>query len=143
MEGFWADRVITPRRAAIAGMVAPVLWASLLFFLDVVQYDFLVSIGSDPLTKGPASENALGPIGWLYMVNDGLFGLLVITFALGLRQCVNGNWWTWLGIASLIAFGAGFVVGVLLAIASPGSQPLCTARCTTSPRMCCWLRRCR
>jgi Protein of unknown function (DUF998) len=103
-------------------MIAPALWASLLVLLDIVQYDFLVSIGSDPLTKGPASENALGPIGWLYMVNDGVFGVLVITFALGLRQAVDGSQWIWLGIASLLAFGAGFIVGVSPCDCIPG-QP--------------------
>lgn len=69
-SGGWLQRVITPRRAALAGMLAPVLWVLVLALLDVIQYDFLVSIGANPLTQSPASENGVGPYGWLYMSNE-------------------------------------------------------------------------
>jgi hypothetical protein len=110
-SGRWLERAITPQRAALAGMIAPVLWMTLLALLDVIQYDFLVSIGSNPLMQSPASENGVGPYGWLYVLNDFIFGALVITFALGLRQVVKVNWSARLGLISLLAFGAGFVFG--------------------------------
>jgi hypothetical protein len=119
-SGRWLERAITPRRAALAGMIAPVLWVLMLALLDVIQYDFLVSIGANPLTQSPASENGMGPYGWLYIINDFVFGVLVIAFALGIRQVVNKNWWARLGLVSLLAFGAGFAFGAAPCDCLPG-----------------------
>lgn len=105
-----SDNIIS-KRAALAGIIGPVWWSLLLVLLDVIQYDFLRSIGANPLTTSPASENGVGPYGWLYMINDFVFGLLVIAFGLGLRRAVKPGLWTKLGIGFLLAFGAGFVFG--------------------------------
>ena len=61
----WLKKLSTPRRAAIAGMIAPLLWIFLLAVLDTVQYGFLRSIGADPLRTSPASENGVGPYGFV------------------------------------------------------------------------------
>jgi hypothetical protein len=79
----WLARTFTPRRGALAGIIAPLLWILILAVLDTIQYDFLLSIGVDPLRTSPASDNGVGPYGLVYSASDFIFGLLVIVFALG------------------------------------------------------------
>ena len=120
--GNWLARTVTPKRAAVAGIIAPLLWVLVLAFLDVIQYDFLLSIGVDPLRTSPASDNGVGPYGLLYSVSDFVFGLLVILFTLGLYQTVNKGWTARLGLVSLLIFGTGFVFGSATCDCMPG-QP--------------------
>ena len=60
------------RTAAIAGMAGPVLFVGVLVVLTVVQYDFMLRIGWQPL-EDPAgawpSGLALGPYGWVQISN--------------------------------------------------------------------------
>ena len=114
------ERTFTPRRAAIAGILAPLLWIFILGVLDVVQYDFLLSIGVDPLRTSPSSDNGVGPYGLVYSASDFIFGLLVIVFALGLYQVVTSSWQAWVGLASLLIFGTGFVFGSATCDCMPG-----------------------
>jgi hypothetical protein len=113
----------TTQRAALAGILGPALWVSLLILLDTLQYDFLVSIGANPLRTAPASENGMGPYGWLYVASDFLLGLLVVIFAVGLRRMVKRSWWARLGFAAQLAFGFGFMVGAAPCECLPGQQP--------------------
>lgn len=99
------------RSAAVAGMVALVLWATILATLDVVQYDFLVSVGSNPWLTAPASENSDGPYGWLYMASDFVFGALVVALAIGLWRVLPRSKAAWIGATSLFIFGAAFMAG--------------------------------
>jgi hypothetical protein len=52
---------VTLRTPALAGMVGPVLFATVLLALTAVQYDFMLGIGWRPLSDPPA----LGPAAWL------------------------------------------------------------------------------
>ena len=115
-------KLITPQRAALAGILAPILWTLLLAFLDIVQYPFLRSIGADPLTTSPASENGAGPYGLLYSASDFIFGVLVIVWALGLFQTIQPSWWARLGLVCLLVFGIGWIFGSATCDCMPG-QP--------------------
>ena len=110
-SGGWFRRMLTPGGAAIAGMAGPLMWALIFALLDVIQYDFLVSMGSNPFTMAPASENGVGPYGWLYLASDFIFGWLIIAFALGLYRSVKTSVWLKLGIGALVIYGFAFVFG--------------------------------
>jgi hypothetical protein len=76
------------RAAAVAGMVGPVLFATVLLILTVLQYDFMRGIGWQPL-RDPAgawpSGLALGPYGWVQVSNFIFSGILLMIFAAGLH----------------------------------------------------------
>jgi hypothetical protein len=119
----WLIRLVTPGRAAMAGIIALILWIFLLAFLDIVQYDFLRSIGVDPLRTSPASENGVGPYGLVYSASDFIFGFLVIVFVSGLYQMLKPGGLAWMGLASLLIFGIGFVFGSATCDCLPGQAP--------------------
>jgi hypothetical protein len=76
------------RAAAVAGMVGPILFATVLLALTMVQHDFMLGIGWRPL-RDPAgawpSGLALGPYGWAQTVSFVLSGLSLMIFAAGLH----------------------------------------------------------
>ena len=74
--------------AARAGIIGPVLFGFSLTTLTIFKYDFLLSLGWDPI-KAPTfdwpSGLALGKFGWIMTVTFLLSGLMMILFASGLR----------------------------------------------------------
>jgi Protein of unknown function (DUF998) len=94
------------RNAALAGMIGPALFALIVVVLSVAQYGFMVDLGWDPI--GPSdvpwpSGLALGPLGWLQVLNFILFGLALMVFAVGLHR----------GVAARVR---GSVIGPLLLV---------------------------
>lgn len=81
--------LITPRRAAICGIVGPAVFAGGLVALTLAQYDFMIGIGWRPLTD-PAnawpSGLALGPYGSFQDASFAICGLLLVVFAIGLHR---------------------------------------------------------
>ena len=79
---------------AFAGMVGPILFGAILVVLTVVQYDFMVEIGwrplGDPAGAWP-SGLALGPYGWIQVLNFVVSGLLLMLLAVGLHTGVDGR----------------------------------------------------
>jgi hypothetical protein len=73
--------------AGIAGTIGPVLFGGVLLALSVLEYDFMLGIGWQPLTD-PAgawpSGLALGPYGAAQIANFMISGFLLCLFALGL-----------------------------------------------------------
>lgn len=79
------------RNAAFAGMIGPALFAIIVVVLSVAQYGFMVDLGWDPIGTSDVpwpSGLALGPLGWLQVVNFILFGLALMVFAVGLHRGV-------------------------------------------------------
>lgn len=81
--------LITPRRAAVCGMIGPAVFAGSLVALTAAEYDFMIGIGWRPLAD-PAgawpSGLALGPYGHLQDASFAISGSLLIIFALGLHR---------------------------------------------------------
>src|SRR5918912_1997542 len=74
--------------AAIAGVMGPALFVSVLLALSVLEYDFMLGIGwqpvADPAGAWP-SGLALGPYGLAQVANFVVSGLLLAFFSLGLH----------------------------------------------------------
>jgi len=74
--------------AVRAGIVGPILFGVVLITLTILKYDFLLSLGWDPL-KAPTfdwpSGLALGQYGWIMTTMFLLSGLMMILFASELR----------------------------------------------------------
>ena len=101
------------RVAALAGMVGPVLFAGVLFALTILQYDFMLGIGWQPL-RDPAgawpSGLALGPYGWAQVANFVLSGILLMIFAAGLHFGAPDGHSPRIGPALLFAAGAAMAL---------------------------------
>src|SRR3712207_9153679 len=80
--------------AAIAGMMGPALFATLLLALSALEYDFMLGIGWRPVAN-PAGAwprgLALGPYGFAQVVNFVVSGVLLAFFALGLHLGVTNG----------------------------------------------------
>jgi uncharacterized membrane protein YidH (DUF202 family) len=81
--------------AAIAGMMGPALFGSVLLALSALEYDFMLRIGwspvADPAGAWP-SGLALGPYGPAQVANFVVSGLLLAFFSLGLHLgATNGR----------------------------------------------------
>jgi hypothetical protein len=101
------------RAAAVAGMVGPILFATVLLALTAVQYDFMLRIGWKPV-EDPAgawpSGLALGPYGWAQTVRFALSGLSLMIFAVGLHFGTRGGRGSRAGPALLFAAGAAMAL---------------------------------
>jgi Protein of unknown function (DUF998) len=110
---------MTVRVAAVAGMVGPILFATILLTLTVADYDFMLGIGWRPL-RDPAgawpSGLALGPHGWAQVLNFVLSGLLLAVFAVGLHLGTSGR--------SLAGPVLLFVSGVAMALMGFETDPI-------------------
>ena len=113
------ERFVTPRRAVLAGMAGPILFASVLASLTALQYDFLVGIGWEPL-RNPAgvwpSGLSLGPYGWVQDLDFAVSGLLLAVFAVGLHRGMTGG--SRAGPALL------FVAGIAMALLAFETDPM-------------------
>ena len=99
------------RNAALAGMIGPAVFAFVAAVLTVAQYGFMVRLGWDPIGASDVpwpSGLALGPFGWLQVLNFVFFGLTLIVFALGLHRGVASG--SWIGTAFLVVAGVALVL---------------------------------
>jgi hypothetical protein len=108
--------------AALAGMIGPILFGTVLLALSALEYDFMLGIGWHPLTD-PAgawpSGLALGHYGPVQVADFVASGLLLALFALGLHLGVtDGRGSPPLGPALL------FVAGVAMALMSFETDPI-------------------
>src|SRR5437016_14308436 len=79
--------------AALAGMIGPLLFGSVLLVLTVVEYDFMRSLGWEPLSVTTVvwpSGLALGPYGYVMTAAFLVNGLLVECLLSGsARPCLE------------------------------------------------------
>jgi hypothetical protein len=100
--------------AAFAGMVGPILFGGVILILTIVQYQFMLSLGWDPIhapTLDWPSGLALGPYGWIMTLNFILSGFLMILFASGLRLSLPPSRLTSYAILALTLAGL-FMMGL-------------------------------
>jgi len=74
--------------AAISGIVGPILFGFVLLTLTILKYNFLLSLGWDPIhapTFDWPSGLALGDYGWIMTTTFILSGFMLTLFASGLR----------------------------------------------------------
>ena len=102
------------RGAALAGMVGAAVFAVVVTFLTIAQYGFMVGLGWKPLGFSAVpwpSGLALGPWGWLQVLNFAFFGLTLIVFALGLHRGVaSSGRFSWAAPAFLVVAGVALVL---------------------------------
>jgi hypothetical protein len=97
------------RFVALTGMVGPVLFGAALIILTLVEYDFMRSLHWEPLVLIDwPSGLALGPYGgWMTAAFAGA-GLVLMLFALGLRQLFSKS------LAPFLFFSAGIAMLMLV-----------------------------
>jgi len=87
-----AGSILTTRRLAIFAAIGPVLfWVVALGIVTPLEWGFLHSLGWRETGPSPIpypSATALGPFGWLQILNFGQFGLSLIALAIGLWKSV-------------------------------------------------------
>ena len=101
------------RRAALAGMIGPVLFGFLILLLTLLEYDFMRDLGWHPLRESNfpwPSGLALGPYGWLQVANFILFGFLLILFAIGLHRELRTRKWDLVGPVLLMVAGIASIL---------------------------------
>jgi len=100
-------------------MIGPVIFVLIVIVLTVLQYGFMRGLGWHPIEGSGVpwpSGLALGPYGWLQVLNFILFGLLVIAFAAGLHRRVSGR-------AAKIGTGLLMLAGVALVLLGFKTDP--------------------
>ena len=107
--------------AALAGMVGPILFGSVLLTLTALEYDFMLGIGWHPITD-PAdawpSALALGPYGSLQVANFVVSGILLMLFAPGLHLGITKQ------RASRTGPGLLFAAGMAMALMGFETDPI-------------------
>jgi hypothetical protein len=96
----------TPKRLLTCGFFGPLLFILLFLAQGLVRADY------DPL-RHPVSALAIGEQGWLQQVNFIFSGLMILAFALGVRQVIHssrGSTWgpILIGLTAVGLIGAGF-----------------------------------
>jgi hypothetical protein len=101
------------KAAAIAGMMGPALFGTVLLALSALEYDFMLGLGwrpvADPAGAWP-SGLALGPYGPAQVANFVVSGLLLAFFALGLHLGATDGRGSPLGPALLLLAAAAMVL---------------------------------
>jgi hypothetical protein len=102
------------RNGGLAGMIGPALFALIVVVLTVLQYNFMVGLGWDPVGVSDVpwpSALALGPYGFLQVLNFIFFGIMLIFFAAALQRNVATEGWTSrLGPTCLVVAGVALVL---------------------------------
>ena len=107
--------------AALAGIIGPILFGTVLLVLSALEYDFMLRIGWHPLTDPSGawpSGLALGHYGAVQVANFVASGLLLALFALGLHLGMTDAHGSAFGLALL------FVAGVAMALMGFETDPI-------------------
>lgn len=103
------------RLAALAGMIAPVLFAVVVTGLTIAEADFMRTLGWNPL--GPVidwpSGLAMGPYGWLMTITFFVSGAMMAFFAYGLKLALDDK------LATTLLMLAGFAMMGLVFTSQP------------------------
>jgi hypothetical membrane protein len=94
---------VTMKAAAVAGIVAPILFTILVVVQSVAQPDY-------SQVAQPVSALAAWPYGWVQNVNFLVTGALLIAFAVALHYGVEQRRHGWIALALLSASGLGVIL---------------------------------
>jgi hypothetical protein len=104
---------VTTRYLALAGLIGPPLFASIIVLLTAIEWDFLHDLGwsAGPFDQpdSPAawpSTTALGAYGFLQVLNFLVLGVSVLALAAALFRLFEARWT--LGPSLLVLLAAGF-----------------------------------
>jgi hypothetical protein len=126
-RGGKVNRPVLLRNAALAGMIGPALFALIVVVLTVAQYGSMVDLGWDPIGASDVpwpSGLALGPLGWLQVVNFILLGLALMVFAVGLHRGVAARVrGSVIGPVFLVAAGVALVLSAFKTDPSLSGSP--------------------
>jgi len=100
------------RTLATIGMAGPIVFAAAVLVQDVIQYDYLVANGDDPWTTSPVSINALGPYGWIQVLNFAVMGVSVLALAMAAHRGIRGASRSVLGPAFIALWGIEWLIGM-------------------------------
>jgi hypothetical protein len=112
------------RQLAVIAVIGPVLWVAIVGILTELEWDFLRDLGWDPLeaTDVPyPSSTALGPYGWLQILNFLMLGITELALAIGLWRILRPR--PRVGLAFLGLLG---VASVLSAFPTDGGMEIRT-----------------
>jgi hypothetical protein len=100
-------------------MVGAAVFAVVVVFLTLAQLDFMLNLGWKPLGASDMpwpSGLALGPLGWVQVLNFAFFGLALIVFAIGLNRGVaSSERLSWVAPALLVVAGLALVLAAFKA----------------------------
>lgn len=101
--------------AALAGMIAPILFAIVVTGLTILEADFMRTLGWNP--TGPVidwpSGLAMGPYGWIMTITFLVCGALMAFFAYGLKLALHD------GLATSLLMLAGVAMMGLIFTSQP------------------------
>jgi uncharacterized protein DUF998 len=103
------------KRAALAGLIGPAVFAGLVTGLTLAEADFMRSIGWNPFGNvlDWPSGLALGPYGWLMTINFFICGAMMAFFAYGLELALQEKF------ATTLLMLAGFAMMGLIFSTDP------------------------
>jgi hypothetical protein len=106
--------MVSSRSAALVGMIGAAVFAVVVVFLTLAQLGFMLGSGWEWLGASDVpwpSALALGPLGWLQVLNFAFFGLTLVILAVGLNGGVaySGRF-SWCGPAFLVVAGIALVL---------------------------------
>ncbi len=103
------------RLAALAGMIAPIVFAIIVIGLTIAEANFMRSLGWEPLgtVRDWPSGLALGPYGWLMTINFFVCGAMMAFFAYGLKLVLQEK------LATTLLMIAGFAMMGLIFTTDP------------------------
>ena len=101
--------------AALAGIIAPIVFAIIVIGLTVAEAGFMRSIGWEPLGNvlDWPSGLAMGPYGWLMTINFFVCGAMMAFFAYGLKLALQDK------LATTLMMFAGFAMMGLIFTTDP------------------------
>ena len=98
---------IPPRRLAVAGIAAPILFITLVLIQEFLQPDYRPA-------ALPVSALAAWPLGWLQRVNFAIYAALGFVFYQALNRGIRPSKRGWIGIALLFLSSIGGIIAALI-----------------------------
>jgi hypothetical protein len=113
---------VSVRQLAVIAVIGPFVWLVIVPILTVLEWDFLRGLGWEPIkaTDVPyPSSTALGPYGWLQILNFLQLGAALLALAAGLWRVLRPR--ARVGIGAIAALG---VASLLSAFPTDGGMEI-------------------